>query len=224
MNDETMQNEQAEEIPAEETQTQENATPEDKKMSDAIRARLKSATKARTEAEARAAKAEADLQALRQEHEMMQNLKKSESPQAPGMVSIDEVKKIMEQGSMQAQQQAKIHSMMQKINAATEQDPELEELRRTGNDLNPIIPLMSELDHIPNIAAVAKHLLKDKADYAVLKYSTPGQMVQQINTISKQLAGLEPKASGYKPSQQLSEPEGETGDISAVEYIYGKKK
>ncbi len=220
---EEQMNEGTEEI-QEGEEGQESGSTENKKMSDAIRNRLKSATQARTEAEARAAKAEAELQALRQEREMAQNIKQSESTESPGMVPIDEVKKIMEQSSFRAQQQQKIQSLMQKINAAAEQDPEMEELRTKGNYLDPLVPLMADLDYIPNIAAVAKHLLKDKADYAVLTRSTPGEMTSQINALSKQLAGLEPKGSGYKPSQQLSEPESDNGDISAIEHIYGKNR
>lgn len=221
-------NEDMQSAPLDETQMPSEApeaTPEDKKISDIVRSRLKTANQARTEAEARAARAEADLQAFQQKHEMMHQVNQKQSSEAPGMIPVSEVEKIVQASNQKAQQEQQQYALMQKIGAAAQEDPELAQLLRNGNDLNPIKPLLGRLGYIPNMPAVVKHLLKDPADYAELEFSTPQQMVAKINSLSKSLAGLEPKASGFKESPKLSESETD-GEISAVDYIYnrGSKK
>lgn len=206
-------------------QAPEKETYSKKEVEEMMRARAQSANRAKSEAEARAQKAEMERQAIHEQHQAMlqeMNVKKQESPQSPGMVPIEAVKQLMQESQQQARQQGQVQSYMGKVNKAAEEDPELKNLMDKGNHIAPLIPLIAGLDYLPNAAAVTKHLLKDKADYAVLANTVDqGAMVKFINDISNKLSGVEPKASEFKPAPVMSSPDGEE-EFSGLSYWKNK--
>lgn len=184
------------------------------KMSKTIQNRIAPLTKKKNEAEQRAAQAEAERDAIKKQHEEML------AKQTPN-VSEEQLKKMVAEESHKIQQSGKVAALDYKINEAKKEDPELGDLlTKTGNHIpGEAVQFLANQEHIPNMAAVVKHLLKDKGDHAVfMNSSSPAEAIKFINGLSNQL-GLnnQPKPSEYTPNPKLSD---QTADnFNVVDYV-----
>jgi len=211
-----------------------NKSDVNKKMSKIIGDRLRSVNQKRTEAESRAAAAEAERDALKeqmlksmngQQQQIQQQWQQDPQQQMQGQPQLqmtpEMMQQMIQQSTKSAVNQGKVASFYYKINDAASQDPELKDLTKTGNELSDEhINLLSKMEHIKNMPAVVKHLLKDQGDHAVFaNSSTPSEAIKYVNEMSKKLNGEQsPSPSEFKATPQLSSSTG-TSDFNALSYI-----
>lgn len=125
-----------------------------------------------------------------------------------------------------AMQQAQIESAIKyrdfqaKLAEAAEKDPEFAKLigdetrPQTGNPIHP--SRLGMFAHLPNAAAVIKHLKKNNKDYAVLDSSaTNHEAIKFLNEISDK---LENNPNTPRPSE--FEPEPDLSDVGTADQSY----
>jgi hypothetical protein len=123
--------------------------------------------------------------------------------------------------------QMKIKELDRNLSEAEKKDPELAKLMKEGNTISPDeAKLIALPDGINNGVAIIKQLLKDGRDLNLFRtYISAGDrtgLISYLNDMSKKLEATaeKPHPSGYTPSPQLPESEGEQDDLE--NYIKNK--
>lgn len=154
--------------------------------------------------------------------------KVSATQNGPQMIPVDAIPMIQEQYREEQNKRDRINKVSQKINEASEKDPELKQLvSEKGNMFSADdVALMGKFEAIPNIAAVIKRILKDPTEYQI--YSTAPNEFEKakfIKDLSEKIDNRNPERNRkYEPAEQLSgsSPQGE--DLSEYVNKYRGKK
>lgn len=209
-----------------------NKTELNRKMSKIIADRLRSVNQKRTDAEARAAAAEAERDAIKAQisqgqapaNQQAQGNQSGQYEMTPEIIQNmirQHTQEAAQKAAKDVEMQSKLISFHSKLNDAASQDAELNDLKTNGNEIGAAhINLLSNMDHIKNMPAVVKQLLKDKGDHAVfMNSSTPSEAIKYINELSNKLNGIQsPAPSEYMPTPELSSSSG-SSNFNAVDYI-----
>ena len=206
--------------PAEDGELNEFDAATKEKMSKTIQNRIAPITKKKNEAEQRAAQAEAERDAIKKQHEEMM----AKMQQNPAAMTPDQMQKMIQEESQKVQQSGKVASLDYKINEAKKEDSELGELLTKGNAIPPsMVQFLANQDHINNMPAVVKHLLKDKGDHAVyMSSSTPAEAINFINNLSNKLSlNNQPKPSEFTPNPKLSDQSED--NFNVIDYVKNRR-
>ncbi len=144
-----------------------------------------------------------------------------QAQQQEQMIPVSAIPALQQQMQAQQQAQQRADGLKEKVNLASEQDPELKDLLQKGNHLpGEDLALIGQLSDLPNLPAVVKKLLKDKTDYSIFM-SAPSDYEKQrlIKDMSEKLDGRPTGAASkkFEPAEMLSGSSPAGDDLS--EYV-----
>lgn len=149
-------------------------------------------------------------------------------PQGAQQFTPDQVAAYQQQAVAQHQKAQTHLGFISKLKEAAEKDPEFKKLAgdevnpQSGNYLPNTADFLENFHHLPNAAAVIKHLKKNNKDYAVLTaINKKSDLVDFLNKVSDKLENNQtaPRPPEYEPEPDLSNNGSSGQDFDLDDYV-----